>query len=617
MNNKKVKILLLLSCCCFLITVVLSGCTKQKSQYEIVTKFEYNDEQESKKIIVEEREETEESEDTEESLAVESIGYDEEGESIMEIELDDGGVVIMDDGGNGIPEMPEVPDVPLEDLESVTASEEVVVEAEVQETPPATEAPPATEEVAPEEPPATEEVAPEAPPATEEVAPEAPPATEEVVPEAPPATEEVAPEAPPVTEEVAPEAPPATEEVAPEAPPATEEVAPEAPPVEEPSTEVPTTETTEEIPSTEAPSETPSEDVPGDGSGDGNESTETPETNNNPETTETPESTEAPSGDGQGDNGDAGTNDQESGNAEDTTEGTGDSNTGETGEGVTGGGEEGGEESGDNEVGNNDQGAGGSGAGDGSDSGNGDVGGDEATEPSVGGDPNKVVKIWYEGTLGNYIWGEEVDRRNLKVYAEFEDGRVEEIQGYSVNMNYPERQVASLEQSLPRTYTPGVYQANVSYQNLQVEVPYNLIAHYVMVSFMYYGSCQDPAGHGAKKYYYDQYDLELCFCNTSYDCFVWFKDEAGRDNCLATAQETVWVPLYYDYTFTMDDLVNESYYIVPNYDLSGAKLYGDSVTIYKDSAISEGYYSYTYAYSEMKVIMYNHEKYRELCETGH
>lgn len=562
MNNKKVKILLLLSCCCFLITVVLSGCTKQKSQYEIVTKFEYNDEQESKKIIVEEREETEESEDTEESLAVESIGYDEEGESIMEIELDDGGVVIMDDGGNGIPEMPEVPDVPLEDLESVTASEEVVVEAEVQETPPATEAPPATEEVAPEE-------------------------------------------------------PPATEEVAPEAPPATEEVAPEAPPVEEPSTEAPTTETTEEIPSTEAPSETPSEDVPGDGSGDGNESTEAPETNNNPETTETPESTEAPSGDGQGDNGDAGTNDQESGNAEDTTEGAGDSNTGETGEGVTGGGEEGGEESGDNEVGNNDQGAGGSGAGDGSDSGNGDVGGDEATEPSVGGDPNKAVKIWYEGTLGNYIWGEEVDRRNLKVYAEFEDGRVEEIQGYSVNMNYPERQVASLEQSLPRTYTPGVYQANVSYQNLQVEVPYNLIAHYVMVSFMYYGSCQDPAGHGAKKYYYDQYDLELCFCNTSYDCFVWFKDEAGRDNCLATAQETVWVPLYYDYTFTMDDLVNESYYIVPNYDLSGAKLYGDSVTIYKDSAISEGYYSYTYAYSEMKVIMYNHEKYRELCETGH
>lgn len=591
MSNKKVKIVLLLSCCCFLCTMVLAGGTKQRSPYEIATKFKYNDEQESKKIIVEEREDKEENE-KDESLAVDSLGYEEEGESIMEIDLDDGGVAIVEETGSGIPEMPEIPDVPLEDLELEVATEEPVTEAEVEEAP--------STQITTEEPPNTEDVATEAP------------SVETTVTEVPPATEEIATEAP-VEEVPTTEVPPA--ETATTEEPAPEETVPEAPPVEEPSPETPTTETTEEAPSTESPSaETPSEENPGEESGANNstETTESPDTTESPETTET---TETPSGNGEGETGETGSNDETSDNDENSTGGTGETGTGETGESQSGGGEAGGEESGDNGVGNNDEGTGGSGEGGESEGGNGDIGGDEPTEPDIGGDPNKVVKIWYEGTLGNYIWGEAVDRSDLAVYAEFENGRIEEVEGYSVNMNYPERTVVSLGESLPCTYTPGVYYANISYQNLQVEVPYNLIAHYVMVSFMYYGSCQDPAGHGAKKYYYDQYDLELCFCNTSYDCFLWFKDEAGRDNCLATAQETVWVPLYYDYTFTMDDLVNESYYIVPNYDLSGAKLYGDSVTIYKDSAISEGYYSYTYAYSEMKVIMYNHEKYRELCET--
>lgn len=555
--------------------MTLAGCTKQKAEYEVATKFVYNDVQESQKEIVEEKETTEN-----QSLAVDSLGREEDDpdDGVVEIDMGDGGVAVIQEFDSGIPDVPDVPLEDLEDLELEIVTEEPVTEAEVEEAPPV--------EMTTEEPPEVEDVATEAP------------AEETTVTEAPPVTEEITTEAP-ATEVPTTEVPPA-EEITTETP-TSEEPVTEAPPAEEPVTEAPTTETpSTEAPATEAPAtEAPSTELPGDESGEGDSTEETPST----------EATDTPSGGGEGEAGDEGTNEEMPGDSDDASGGTGESGTGETGGGESGGGESGGDQSGDNGTGNNDEGTGGSGDGGNGEGGDGDIGGDEPTDPGIGGNPDEVVKIWYEGTLGTYIWGEAVDTSGLTVYAEFGDGRTEEVEGYSVNMNYPERTVVTdTTASLPITYTPGVYKANISYQNAQVECSYNLVAHFVSIYVVYYGSCSDPEGHNARYHENELYSTYIC--DEEYGCFEWEYDEQGRHSVTISTHTPKYFPVYYDYTYSIDDLMSDDYYANVNYDLNAASISGGPINIYKDTVISEGYYTYTFA-RDMNIVYHDMEKMKE------
>lgn len=204
---------------------------------------------------------------------------------------------------------------------------------------------------------------------------------------------------------------------------------------------------------------------------------------------------------------------------------------------------------------------------------------------------DEVVRIWCEGTLGHYIWGETPDTSSLKVYAEFGDGTKKEINDYTIDMNYPERHVATYDN--PATYDYGVYNATISYEGIQVECPYNLMILYVWIREHRWLCCKDPVAHHAiKDYVYSDFPpIEVC-----HECeyFEWIHDwdTAGNEKDFCNIPNVGWghaVPIYYDYIYTLDDLRMDDYYVNNVINLDRYTIYGDSVKIYKDSVVSQGY----------------------------
>lgn len=509
--KKNIIKLNLVICAC---AMVFSGCTKKQAEYTNNTKFKYTDVQEGEKKI------TDTKDDTSQAVAMDSLGDEESGNGVTQLEMGDGQTAIIQQ-----PEMiePEMPDDTLEDLENFTSGESEEDSTE------------STEEESFDD-------------------PENPDSGFQTI-----ETDET----PQTTETTGDTSQSTTPE---ETTNSQVEDIPE-----------------ETIPTTEAPG---SES----GSGQGTEQTQTTESQN-------------PSDGQNGDSGDQGNNENLPGDSTPSDAGTGESGTGQTGGGDSGSGDAGGNNSGDNGAGTGDTGNGGSGDGGNGDGGDGALGGDEPTKPGVGKNPDEVVRIWYEGTLGNYIWGEAVDKSKLKVYAEFGDGSTKEVEAYSVNMNYPERYVASEKKmfSFPKTYDPGVYQATISYENAQIECPYNLIALFIMVTDVYYGSCKDPEGHNAllrkkEEFTNVQFPFDIYLCDETHDCFYWKIESDGGKSVGISNHEIYYFPVYYDYTYTIEDLKSDNYYANVYFDIDSATIVGNAATIYKNSVITDKYYAYAYSH---------------------
>lgn len=295
-----------------------------------------------------------------------------------------------------------------------------------------------------------------------------------------------------------------------------------------------------------------------------------------------------------GDSGDKGDNPNKQGTSTSTDAGRGD------GSGADGDGNPGGSKPGNNGNGQGDSGNGGD--GDGGNNGDGDKGGIGSGDGDKGGkddgdakkDPEKAVDIWYEGVLGNYIWGEKPDTSGIKVFAEFEDGSKKEIDDYTVNMDYPERYVADVSEQYPKTYDVGVRNATISYQNVQVLCPYNLVALYLGIyGNCYYGNCTDPTGHNAwtgnKVKDHPEWG-QYYICSQAHDCYYWKLNSKGQMHTITATFGIDYVPVYYDYVYTQEDLLSDDYYMNVKYDLSKCEIFGGPITLYKDSVITDSYY---------------------------
>lgn len=99
--------------------------------------------------------------------------------------------------------------------------------------------------------------------------------------------------------------------------------------------------------------------------------------------------------------------------------------------------------------------------------------------------------------------------------------------------------------------------ATISYQNVQVLCPYNLVALYLGI----YG-----------------------------DCYYWKLNSKGEMHTITASFGIEYVPVYYDYVYTQEDLLSDDYYMNVKYDLSKCEIFGGPITLYKDSVITDSYY---------------------------
>lgn len=216
----------------------------------------------------------------------------------------------------------------------------------------------------------------------------------------------------------------------------------------------------------------------------------------------------------------------------------------------------------------------------------------------------------YEGDLGWYIWGETPDTSNLHIYYVEGEERTE-IFDYSISMNYPDRLSLSMKTYddlnngvggnagngyVYATYIPGTYNATIIFGDYFCEVPYELKIVYIGLDIRYTNYCTDFENHkndfedGFAIFSHGENDDPTLIGNTGYhfcpNCSTCYFYEYGpvegkKDysyyNSLCGG--LVYVPLYYDYTFSNEDIayynISEEY-IVGNFNV-------ETVTLDKDS----------------------------------
>lgn len=547
MNNKKYYINLIL--CYVVLALSLCGCDKQKSNYVPEATFEYNNSQESIRIVEKPTEETTTEEIEEEQLAHHSLGYTQENHGVVIQDTMMESAVVMPMGGMPTETHQVTPeDAPANDDISVDESEKENTEAPKEE---------------PQEEPNTENIV-EDSPVIEPVT------TETVIPEQP------STEAPPV----------------------------ETPPLDNPPENSATgTDATENVPTEggEVPDNT---DQSGADSGEGgNTGTGAPTDENGDSSQVTP-------------------NPDDSGSADveqpgDSQQGDGTGGTGEEGSSDAGG-EAGGNESGDNNAGNSNEGDGGSGDGGTGTGGDNEQGDGAPTQGGVTGDPSEIKKLRYEGELGEYIWGEPADTSKLTVYATFGDGREEVVTDYAVYMNYPERRSSVFGDmnswQLVDSYTPGEYNATISYGGTSIYCPYDLNIVYVMVTVGHVAPCRKPDEHQGLIYEpawggylrveqtYDDF-TDCYYCGLS-ECEV-----VDGESIVSGSFNMLGIPLYYDYSFTIDgDLKAGSYSASEAVNLGEGKILGAGVDVYKNSVDIKNYMGMVH--SDIRII------YDDLQELG-
>ncbi len=215
-----------------------------------------------------------------------------------------------------------------------------------------------------------------------------------------------------------------------------------------------------------------------------------------------------------------------------------------------------------------------------------------------------IVSLEYEGKLGEYIWGEYPDLSELHIFAVKNNGEKEEITDYNINMNYPElspMKKLSLydidyydEDRYCDTYVPGEYYATVWYGDTTVEIPYDLNIYYICVNIDNQYYCTNYEEHKNPRESTINEDPNHPVCSNCYK-FEYIFGEGSRAFGIGN---TYFVPLYYDYYLSEDDL--EMYNFTYGYDQHWNNI---PASASKDSATYLGEYRYR-AFSYIDSITY-------------
>ncbi|MBQ8148273.1 MAG: hypothetical protein IJ040_05735 [Lachnospiraceae bacterium] len=176
-------------------------------------------------------------------------------------------------------------------------------------------------------------------------------------------------------------------------------------------------------------------------------------------------------------------------------------------------------------------------------------------------DVNAIVDMRIEGELGAYIWGETPRISDFQVYIERASGEEEEIVDYTIDMNYPELQIEKADLSdetktiTLTPYTPGIYNATISYEGNYIEVPYELHIYYVLIEYTHIKLCTHPKEHGAYKLTDAIEMFGLSNTDEVYTCSNWRYYET-MDTGYYGWGGIAKIPLLYDYQLTEEEFSN-------------------------------------------------------------
>ena len=222
---------------------------------------------------------------------------------------------------------------------------------------------------------------------------------------------------------------------------------------------------------------------------------------------------------------------------------------------------------------------------------------EQQTEEEQDSENNSISALEYEGTLGEYIWGEYPDLSELHIFEINEKGEKAEITDYNINMNYPEltpmKKIRLFDKMIwyeedncyLETYTPGEYYATVWYGDKTIDIPYVLNIYYAVLDVEVNVYCTNPEEHRVHYYVLNE-DPDHLTCP---NCFKYFEDIFGEGSTTTGVGHVFMVPLYYDYYLNEGDLA--MYNLEYDYDY---EQYWMNMPINgsKDSATCVGDYRY-------------------------